>query len=161
MIVAATGHRPQKLGGFSHKVKQDLFEVAMKALVEKSPHTVISGMALGWDQAVARAACNLSIPFIAAIPFPGQADRWPSESVLEWGKLLRKASEVITICETFSYDAMEKRNRYMVDNCDIVIALFDENKPNSGTGRCIAYAKKHRKQIVNYWELYSRITANG
>jgi len=41
---------------------------------------------------------------------------------------------------------MQKRNEYMVDNADIVIAVWDGTK--GGTCNCVRYAKKLGKDIV-------------
>ena len=49
----------------------------MDYLERARPDAVISGMALGWDQAVARATADLGIPWVAAITFEGQESKWP------------------------------------------------------------------------------------
>ena len=72
MIIAATGHRPDKLGGYGSIVADRLFHLAYETLEELAPTLVISGMALGWDMAVAEAAFCLDIPFHAYRPFEGQ-----------------------------------------------------------------------------------------
>ena len=41
---------------------------------------------------------------------------------------------------------MQKRNEYMVDLADVVIAVWDGS--NSGTGNCIKYAQKCGKEII-------------
>ena len=58
MNVAGTGHRPNKLGGYDDDIYQRLVTLAMTYLEETRPKRVISGMALGWDQALAEAAVN-------------------------------------------------------------------------------------------------------
>ena len=80
MILAATGHRPDKLGGYSHDILVRLTEFAQHQIRVLGPEKVISGMALGWDQAVALATISLEIPLIAAIPFEGQESVWPEKS---------------------------------------------------------------------------------
>jgi hypothetical protein len=77
MILAATGHRPDKLGGYDLSIYRKLVGLAYSYLRKQTPDVVISGMALGWDQAVAEAAVKASTPFIAAIPFRGQESKWP------------------------------------------------------------------------------------
>lgn len=51
MIVAATGHRPNKLGGYAHWDAERAIDLAMRYLTLLKPSRVISGMAQGWDQA--------------------------------------------------------------------------------------------------------------
>ncbi len=41
---------------------------------------------------------------------------------------------------------MQKRNEYMVDLADKVIAVWDGSK--GGTGNCVRYAKKCGKEII-------------
>lgn len=41
---------------------------------------------------------------------------------------------------------MQKRNEYMVDLADIVIAVWDGSA--SGTGNCVRYAERCGKQII-------------
>lgn len=55
MIVAGTGHRPNKLGGYGDDVFERLVALARTYLWHMEPWHVISGMALGWDQALAQA----------------------------------------------------------------------------------------------------------
>lgn len=51
MIICATGHRPNKLGGYGRDVYARLVKLAYDYLAVQKPDAVISGMALGWDQA--------------------------------------------------------------------------------------------------------------
>jgi len=48
---------------------------------------------------------------------------------------------------------MQTRNIWMVDNCDLVLALWDGS--DGGTGNCIKYANKIGKPIVNLWDKYA------
>ena len=43
-------------------------------------------------------------------------------------------------------DCMQKRNRYMVDKADMVIAVW--NGSPSGTGKTVAYAKEQGKPVL-------------
>ena len=55
--------------------------------------------------------------------------------------------EIVGYKEGEYYPAkMEKRNEYMVDHSDIVIAVWDGSK--SGTENCIKYAQKLNKRII-------------
>ena len=74
--IAGTGHRPQKLGGFGETANSTLRRFARAWLEILAPERGISGMALGWDQALAAAAVDLAIPFVAAVPFASQAVKW-------------------------------------------------------------------------------------
>lgn len=149
MIAAFTGHRPQKLGGFStpnaiyNKVCEHL-EIVLKEL---KPEKCISGMAVGVDQWSAEICIKLGIPFIAAIPFKGQELFWPQQSRTRYEELLTHA-ERIEIVSPGGYASwkMQARNQWMVDNSNVLIAVFDGTA--GGTRNCFEYAEKNKKRIL-------------
>lgn len=150
MIIAATGHRPDKLGGHSYKTDVRLMDLALVYLEETKPARVITGMALGWDTAWAMAAFCLGIPFTAAVPFEGQERRWPADLQKRYLEIRGNADEVVVISRNgFSAYAMDKRNRWMVDNSDRVCSLWDGSP--GGTGNCVRYAQKRKAPIDNLW----------
>lgn len=148
-IISVTGHRPNKLGGYNNFDKLVWFaECELKLIF---PAGVITGMALGWDQAIAQAALNLNIPFLAAVPFQGQESIWPEQSKKFYRELLSKAASVEIISEGFySSDKMQIRNKWMVDNSMKLLALW--NGSSGGTANCVAYAKSKHKPIINCWD---------
>lgn len=153
MIIAGTGHRPSKLGGYGPEVTRKLIQIATDYLQEHKPAYVISGMALGWDTALAIAANNLDIPFIAAVPFRGQENAWPHGSKVLYKHLLLNAEHVEYVCDDgYAAWKMQQRNKWMVDNCDVLLALWDGS--NGGTGNCIKYAKSVGRDIHNLWDKY-------
>lgn len=153
MIICGTGHRPNKVGGYSKEARSKLYDIAKDWLVTNKPDKVISGMALGWDQALANAAYVLDIPLIAAVPFAGQQQAWPEESREFFDMLLSKAEEIVIVSDGgYAPWKMQVRNKWMVDHCDQVLAMWDGS--TGGTGNCIQYAKKVGKPIVNLWEMY-------
>ena len=155
MIVSGTGHRPDKLGGYGQDAFNNLVALAEDWLEENKPTRVISGMALGWDQALARAALKQGIPFIAACPFFGQESKWPQESQKVFNELLKKAEDVLYICDKgYAPWKMQIRNEYMVDHSDVVLALYNGDQ-SGGTYNCVTYANKHNKPVVNLWEKFN------
>lgn len=153
MIIAGTGHRPDKLGGYTAALDMRLQVLAMRALREHAPALVVSGMALGWDVALASAAVRLDIPFIAAIPFEGQESRWPESSQYRYRQLLKQAAGVEIVC-TGGYAGwkMQRRNEWMVGLVDadgVMLALW--NGSDGGTANCVRYAERVGKPVVNLW----------
>lgn len=154
MIVAGTGHRPSKLGGYDVATSKRLVDLAGNFLRREKPDKVISGMALGWDQALAWAAFDLDIPFIAAISFDGQESRWSSVDQQWFVDLLELAEEVVHTSEPgYAVWKMQHRNKWMVDNADHVVALWDGS--TGGTANCIKYAERVGKPITNLWSEYN------
>lgn len=151
MIIAATGHRPEKLGGYTWQVRAKLMQVATEYLAfQPRVSEVISGMALGWDMAVAHAALNLGLPFVAAVPFPGQERRWPAETQAYYRKLLDRAAQVVTVSPAYSDIAFQERNEWMVDYSHRIVALYDGSP--GGTRNCVVYARAKGRTIDNLWK---------
>lgn len=150
MIIAATGHRPHKLGGYNLATRRSLSGFATDVLRELHPDRVISGMAQGWDQAVAVACIALDIPFIAAVPCPDQEKPWPPEAQDSYRRILDHAAEIVTVSPHYSSSAMLKRDKWMVDAADQMLALWDGNI-GGGTANTIAYAEKRRVPVTNVW----------
>jgi uncharacterized phage-like protein YoqJ len=151
MIIAATGHRPSKLGGYGKETFQNLTIFAENQLEVLSPKKVISGMALGWDQAIACAALDLEIPLVAAIPFKGQEAIWPSESQRRYNDILAMASSVRCISQGgYSPYKMHLRNQWMVNACGTILALWDGS--SGGTKNCVDFAVLRGKKVINVWD---------
>lgn len=154
MILAATGHRPNKLGGYSPSAQERLMSFALAVLSEQKPDTLISGMALGWDMAMAEAALVLQIKLIAAVPFSGQDSRWPEQSKLHYQELLKYAKELHVISPgSYAPWKMQARNEWMVDEADGMIALWDGS--DGGTANCVRYAEKMQRPVLNVWPGWS------
>lgn len=150
MIISATGHRPDKLGGYDPHTSKRVLDFATGVLKHHQPSTVISGMALGWDMAIAQAAVNLHIPFLAYIPFIGQELKWPLATRLYYKALLQQAQLRVVVSEGgYSKAAMQKRNERMVDDSELVLALW--NGSPGGTQNCLHYAMLIDRPYINYW----------
>jgi uncharacterized phage-like protein YoqJ len=153
MIIAGTGHRPNKLGGYEMKATMRLHRIATTAIAELKPDVIISGMAQGWDMAIAQCAINMKIPLWAYIPFIGQEQVWPQATRLYYQELLRRADKVEVCSEGgFTNAAMQHRNRRMVDDCTSLLAMWDGSP--GGTANCIAYASFIDRPYTNLWEIY-------
>jgi hypothetical protein len=151
VTLAATGHRPGRLGGYSVEVQERLVRLAGDYLEGRDrPKAVVSGMALGWDMAWAFAACELGIPLVAAVPFDGQDGRWPAEARQLHKCLLARAASVLVVSPgPYEPWKFERRNEWMVDNADGIVALW--SGAAGGTGRCVAYAERAGKPVENLW----------
>ncbi len=169
MIVAATGHRlhilPTYRGdGSSQRLRTALLETAMGALEEWHPDLVISGMATGWDMAVAAAAMFLNVPFHAYVPFEGQDRLWGSADRTMYRSLLDEAADVRVISSHERRSAYYDRDMAMVDALtgpdDRMIALW-LGDPTSGTALTLDYADGWLVPWSNYREAFMRRIENG
>jgi uncharacterized phage-like protein YoqJ len=160
MLIAGTGHRPNKLGGYENKSSVELFATVIlkqKKIFIEDPSYIISGMALGWDQALCVAAISLNIPFEAAIPFKGQDKMWPQSSRDFYEYLLSKAHKITYVgTPGYSTKKMNDRNIYMVDQVKLhngaMLTLWDGSK--GGTYNCIQYAIKQSVLIHHAWSYW-------
>ena len=163
-ILAVTGHRPNKIvigniNAYNKEVLDKLVLFARTALITENPDIVITGMALGWDQAIAQACINQKIPYKAYIPFKGQESVWPKSSQIVYNQLLKSAIKVVVCCDgKYSSDKMQIRNEMMVDDADCVMALWDGSR--GGTGNCVEYADFKDKKIVNVWNNWIKFSSS-
>ena len=148
MTLGVTGHRPQGIVGYRKSV---LEAFALDAVRRARPSGVISGMALGWDQAVAVACVRLGVPFVAAVPFPGQERRWPAAAQQEYSRLLECASTIHFVTPEHREESFRLRNEWIVENSYSILALWG-GKP-SGTGHCVELARAGRRPVKNVWHV--------
>lgn len=148
MIVAFTGHRPDKLGGYDpdNVIMQYVADSLYDALHRFEPETAISGMALGVDTLATELCLAMDIPVIAAVPFLGQEKMWPAKSQRRYHQLLSECQEVVYVSDPpFTPQKMQDRNKWMVDRCNLLIAVFDGTK--GGTANCVNYAESVGRKI--------------
>lgn len=149
MILATTGHRPDKLGGYDayNPIRSMVMEQIDKALLRLRPTTVIVGMALGVDQWMAELCIWNQIPFIAALPFEDFHTRWPLHAQMKFREILSKARSVHIVSPgTFSGYKMQLRNEWMVDHCEHLLAVWDGTP--GGTANCVGYAERVGKPMT-------------
>jgi len=149
MIITFTGHRPNKLGGYiePNPTSRLVRQLIRQQLERMKPDSAISGMAQGVDLWAAEICYVLHIPYTAAVPFVGQEMLWPELAKNRWRYLLGRAANVVVVSEgEYSAKKMQKRNEWMVDNADVLLAVWDGT--SGGTANCVRYAEKKKKQIV-------------
>jgi uncharacterized phage-like protein YoqJ len=159
LIIAATGHRPDKLGGYSEATNERLRLTAMAFLKNtKGVKAGISGMAQGWDLAWAEVLLKQGIPLIAAVPFEGQHTVWPAPAQERYRSILARAAEVkIVNPGVYASWKMQARNKWMVDQSDHLVALWDGSK--GGTCNCVSYAVARKRPMTNVWDRFLSLGA--
>lgn len=150
MILSATGHRPDKIGGYilPNPIYLHVCREIERVLIKEKPEKVLSGMAQGSDQYFAMVAHKLGIPFVAVIPFENQESKWPEASQKTY-RLLRKlaAEEIIVSSGGYASFKMQVRNEYLVDHCDKLVGIWNRDT-FGGTYNCLQYAKSINREIV-------------
>ena len=170
MIIAFTGHRPDKLWGYNNpaaylRLENFLFSICEYLAIQYGAVAFISGMAIGVDMCAAKACLRLRdkyphIKVIAAVPFTGQEKKWPSNTQSEYIGILKKVDKVVIVDQQVPYQVpgqkvgvyhpakMDMRNRFMVDYCDLLIGIYKGG--GGGTKNCLDYAAKVKRKVVVY-----------
>ena len=152
-----TGHRPEKLAfGYdeSHPdciaLKENLSD-CVRRLIEWGYTTFISGMAQGSDIFFAEAVLSArqahkAIRLLAAVPYKGQERRWAPAYKRRYRSILRRADEVVVLSPHYQQGCFMHRNRFMVDNSSLLIAVYTGQ--GGGTGNTISYAASKDLSIL-------------
>lgn len=155
MIYGVTGHRdveqePGELLAFAR-----LF---VARLAEEGCSEIITGMARGWDLAVARAAYDVGVPYCAAIPFAGQPNLWVTADQVEWAWAVQRASRQVVVSKYPLDIAFHRRNQWIVDNSHELCSLWD-GRDHGGTRHCVLYAEGLGVTVRPLWEPWLRFRA--
>lgn len=140
--VSITGHRPEAIDDMvwvRAAIKQ--------AYADMQATKVIQGMAAGVDLWSAAEAWNSKIPFVAAKPWAGHTPRIADRKAYEW--VVANAVEVVAVSSAEAFPGnfiYHTRNKYMVDNADAVLAVWDGSL-RGGTYACFQYAVQQGKPI--------------
>lgn len=161
--LAFTGHRPNDINSQFGYDTHNLYWIEVKERTKQEIRAngiekVITGMALGYDQAALEAAIDLKnegypLEIEAAVPFKGQERIWPKASQNKYNNLLKQC-DTVHICydeeskNMSTHDIavkLNERNHYMVNSADMVLAFWNGN--NGGTGNTVKYAKDNGKPV--------------
>lgn len=141
--IAFTGHRNYNNTVW---VANELYNVITRSINAGYNH-FISGMAAGVDQLAVEILMWLDadVKITAAIPFPNQSKRWDKVWQAKYNYLLKHVDPV-TISDTYSKGVYTKRDYWVVDNAEVVIAVLDDRLA-SGTRLTAKYALKQGKPV--------------
>lgn len=151
MRVAVTGHQPPLLGGYDDVVTARLLALARSWIDGQAPCEIISGMAAGWDMAMAEAAVDAGVPLVAALACPGQNRGWPVDARQRFERVMAAASVVHVMPGGAGMWA--RRDGWVLARGEIVVALWSGIE--SGTGRAVAKARRLGKPVLNLWPEWS------
>lgn len=151
ITIAATGHRPQRLGNcieVNHPTRIKIRKYLLQKLqnyIQLGYKHFVQGMAKGFDRDFAHAVIELrfthNITLEAALPY---VHKHPDA---EYKRILGKCDIVTVVNDIPEYytpnakAAYIMRDHYMVDKAGILIALFD-GVHSGGTYQTVKYAEK-------------------
>lgn len=153
-VLTLTGHRPDKLYGYVD-VDDTAYDKIRERLAafckEHNIQTIVSGMALGFDQVGAQFAIENGLNLVAAIPSEAQATPWKRnpKSVQTWESQIAQADLVVNVSGSETYTGpkeMQDRNEWMLDQADFVFALYNGDK-SGGTFNAVSSARKRKLSL--------------
>lgn len=149
--VMIIGHQPATLekegdkNAGNNEVIIEAIHRNIKWLLHRSSNEIygISGMAFGPDQSFARICVELSIPFTAALPFDNFLN------TKEYRYLLSMAEKVVFVSPgPYAGWKYAARNRWMVDNSDIAIMIYDPRITKGEVFQTRATLEEKKKPII-------------
>jgi uncharacterized phage-like protein YoqJ len=160
---AFSGYRPEKLPWGADetdprckRLKRKLRDIVDSLYVSGVRH-YICGMARGADTYFCEAVLDMReqlrsggrdvVTVEAAIPCETQARRWPEPDRERYNALVARCDKQTLISREYTPDCMQKRNKYMVDNSSVLVAVFDGKF--GGTMSTRAYAAKRGLEIID------------
>lgn len=141
---AFTGHRETAEGETPN------LEKTVISLIERGVKTFYCGMAKGFDLIAAECVISLKekypdISLIACVPCYGQEKNYSEKDKKRYVQILSKCTQNILVSENYFKGCMQKRNRYMADNADVLVAHLKKEK--GGTAYTVNYFLKKNKEI--------------
>ena len=157
MVCCVTGHRPASFpferdenNGLFKAYKKQLYD-EIKKLAEVGYKDFITGMAYGVDIDFAESVLYLreiyrDITLEAALPYPMHALKRINSCSTNRERILLQCDSIKEISTYYHNGCMQKRNCYMVDKSDVVLAVWN-GKNKGGTWNTIKYARLKNKEI--------------
>jgi len=158
MTCAFTGHRPNSFHfGYNEKhpdCKKLKLNIASQitTIMDNGVSTFLTGMALGVDIWGAEIVLALKqqrpdLRLIAVLPCETQANKWSVELRERYFNILAECDDVVYISRHYTKDCMLKRNRWLIDHANFVLAVYN-GKPWGGTAYTVNYAYKKKRAVI-------------
>ncbi len=157
MYCCFTGHRPEQLLWHTNEndercicLKNALCDIITEC-IHNNYRDFYVGMARGIDTYAAEILIEKKkiyndILLHASLPCPNQSESWCENDRLRYERLLSECDTKTIISPFYTDTCMLARNRFMVDNSDLVIAVWN-GCFKGGTAYTVRYAKKKNKKI--------------
>lgn len=153
---AVAGHRPSRFKfkysedySLCKKIKRAMLEQFKRLYDEHGVRRYYVGGALGVDMWAGELILRLKeqpgygdIELVVVLPFEGHDSKWDERSKRRMDFLLRMCSDCVVIGKEDCRENYIKRNCYMVDHADYLVAVYDnERNLRSGTMQTVRYAQ--------------------
>ena len=92
--------------------------------------------------------CNKKIILESAIPYPNSNRSWSYEFRNKYNYVMQNSDIITTVSNYYFSGCMQKRNEYMVNKSDLILAVWNEIE-KGGTWNTIKYAR-YKNKIIRY-----------
>ncbi len=158
LCCAFTGHRPKSFPwGYDESDQRcvelkEVFANQIRLLVNRGYTDFLSGMALGVDVWAAQTVLSLrenhqNIKLHCILPCIGQEKSWSDEAKATYFSIIKQADSRVYVSRRYYRDCMLDRNRFMVDNSNLLFAVYG-GVSRSGTASTINYARSQKREIL-------------
>jgi uncharacterized phage-like protein YoqJ len=150
--VAFTGHR--RMNTDITLLKEELTQI-IRQQYNNGYRAFITGGAVGFDLLAAEIVLELQQEFsdmqlLIAVPYAGHHIYFRNESMQRYTNIADKATTNIILSSYYYDGCFLRRNDYMLANCTLLIAYYDNSKhSDSGTGYTVRRAKANNIPIIN------------
>ena len=145
-VCAFTGHRNL----FGTDFDEQLLKRVVSDLIKNGVTQFLCGMAVGFDLKAAQTVIDLKskydVRLVACLPCANQSERFSLKSKQLYGAILARCDEVVVLQEKYTKGCMLARDRYLADNCDVLVCFL--RKKTGGTAYTVNYAETAGKKII-------------
>ena len=155
-----TGHRHIPDGHM--KALSQLLDRAIEYTYSEGCRNFYTGGALGFDTMAARQLIRYKLShsdmrLIIVVPCKNQDEKWSPSQRDAYEYILANADEIFYCSEEYTKDCMKKRNAYLAEQCDIMIAY--SGRTSSGSAQTVRMAESRGKTVYNLYPAVSRSAA--
>ena len=145
MIITGIAHSPSRLREKKEIPSLELAFLAVRALQEYQATRLVTTLAPGWEQALAKAAIELEIPYTVAVPFPRPNFFWHPDSEKLYMELLAGADEARKV-----KDPPVEIN-WRIAQANLILALWDYEFQGE-VYTLVDQALRMGKKVANLWQ---------
>ena len=142
---AFTGHRV-----LDSQFDINLLDRVILNLIKSGARNFYCGMAIGFDteaaEIVLRYKKSYDIRLCACIPCEAQSKYFSVKDKRRYEKIVSACDEKIVFSSEYNPWCMQERDRFLVDNCDVLVSFL--RKKYGGTYYTVNYARKQNKKII-------------
>lgn len=161
MVVSFTGHRPEKIAGWSgdpvgveRAIRKEVSK-HIRALALEGAEEFVSGMAPGFDLWAADELLRLrdegvvgeGVRLVAAVPYPQFSASFDESQRVLYEKVVARAEEVVYVAPQYVRGCYQRRNDLLVERADVVLAYYEGTE--GGTRYTFERGAKMGRRVVN------------